>query len=86
MNELNSYLLEFLPVVTGQAPTVLADDEMADLLEFGIPGTWQVEMLCQDFDPLLQTNAEFLRFCKCMETVEGTTGSTGKDKDQGRNN
>ncbi len=81
MNELNSYLVEFLPVVAGQAPTALGDDEMADLLEFGIPGNWQVELLCQDFDPLLQTSAEFMHFCKHMETVEGTTGSTEKDKD-----
>jgi hypothetical protein len=88
MNELNSYLLEFPPVVAGQAPTALADDEMADLLEFGIPFAWQAEMLRQDFDPLGRTNAEFLRFCERMETVEGHTDGPRSDdtRNVGSNN
>ena len=52
LREINNYLLKFPPVNPGEVPQALSDDELLDLLEFGVPTTWQREMVRQDFDPL----------------------------------
>ena len=54
----------------GAAPTLLPDDEVIDLLEFGIPAGWQKAMILQDFDPLQHTIPEFISFCERLEQVE----------------
>ena len=40
-----------------------------DLLEFGIPNTWQKAMLLQDFDPQVHTVNDFVQFCERLETM-----------------
>ena len=84
LSELNSYLPSFPPVTAGgSAPEKLPDDEIVDLLEFGVPNAWQREMIIQDFDPLQHTIAEFVEFGERMEQVESTDGG---QKDRNRKN
>ena len=74
--EINSYLPEFPPTTTGGAdPASLPDDELLDILEFGMPSSWQKQMVLQDFDPLQHTIKEFTEFCERMEQVEAHEGT-----------
>ena len=75
ISEMNSYLPLFPPVTAGTTPEKLPDDEIVDLLEFGVPNSWQKAMILQDFDPLQKTVREFIQFCERLEQVEHTDGS-----------
>jgi len=70
--EINDLLAKFPPAIPGQSATKLPDDEILDLLEFGLPNTWQRNMVLQDFDPLAGDTAAFVAFCERMEQVEAT--------------
>jgi cell pole-organizing protein PopZ len=73
--EMNNYLPKFPPLTEGgPAPTKLPDDEIIDLLEFGVPGSWQKSMVVQDFDPMAHTVREVVAFCERMERVETEEG------------
>ena len=39
LREINNYLPKFPPVNAGEVPQALSDDELLDLLEFGVPTT-----------------------------------------------
>ena len=56
---------------TGDNPddTKLPEDEIFNLLEFGIPNTWQKAMLLQDFDPQVHTVNDFVQFYERLETM-----------------
>ena len=45
--------LEMLPPF--RANQVLSNDKLLDILLYGTPKSWQREMDCQGFDPLLHT-------------------------------
>ena len=51
----------------------LGADELADILEFGCPHTWQKKMVSHGFDPIEQDDpiASLVEFCERIETVEG---------------
>ena len=59
--------------------TKLPKDEILDLLEFGIPNTWQKAMLLQDFDPQVHTVNDFVQFCERLETMRKKTNSHVKN-------
>ena len=81
INEINAYLPDFPPAVAGGAqPASLPDDEIVDLLEFGVPNAWQRAMIVQDFDPLQHTVQEFVQFCERMEQLESTEGRSPPQK------
>ena len=48
---MNDQLESYPGTGDNQDGTKLPEDEILDLLEFGIPNTWQKAMLLQDFDP-----------------------------------
>jgi len=48
----------------------LAEDEIADILLYGTPKSWQREMDCQGFDPLMQTPMQVVAFMEWIETSE----------------
>ena len=51
--EMNNYIPQFPPTTAnGNAPEKLPAEELVDLLEFGVPNSWQKAMILQDFDPL----------------------------------
>ena len=68
--ELNDQLESFPGVNENDNGTKLPEDEVLDLLEFGLPETWQHAMLLQDFDPQVHTINDFIQFCERLETLE----------------
>ena len=67
--ELNAYLKEFPPFVNNQE---LPEEEVLDILEFGVPNSWQKNMVLQGFEPLNHTPSEFVAFCERHEFTEGS--------------
>jgi hypothetical protein len=81
INEINNYLPSFPPTVEGgQAPEKLPADEISDLLEFGVPHSWQREMVIQDFDPLQHTVSDFVAFAERLEQVEATENGAANQR------
>jgi len=73
--EINKLLTKF-PLTDEEAK--LPRYELLDLMEFGIPSSWQKAMILQDFDPANHTIAEFIGFCKCLELTEPETNRIEK--------
>ena len=71
--KINNYLPKFPPTTAGSAdPASLPDDELLDILEFGMPNLWQKQMVLQDFDPLQHPIKEFTEFMEQVEAHKGT--------------
>lgn len=89
LQELNLYLEKFPPATDdGPAPVRLPDDELIDIIEFGVPVAWQKEMVRQDFDPMIFTIAEVIEFCERMERVgdaDATNNNNSKDNHKSSN-
>jgi hypothetical protein len=75
VSELNQYLKQFPPFEYNQE---LDEDEIIDILEFGIPHSWQNYMVLQGFDPMESTLAELVDFCERREFTEGNKTETAK--------
>jgi len=57
----------------------LLRDELLDLMEFGMPASWQKAMILQDFDPVSHSSiAEFVGFCERLEPTEPETNRIEK--------
>ena len=83
IREINNFLPRFPPIVRAQnnvPVTALPDDELVDLLEFGVPSSWQKQMLLQNFDPLDSTLEDFTTFCERLENVAEETPSKPASK------
>ena len=65
--EINEMLVHF---PTADQESKLPNDEMLDLLEFGMPSSWQKAMILQDFDPVDHTIPELVSFCERLELTE----------------
>lgn len=65
--EINELLTEF---PEADEASKLPRDELLDLMEFGMPGSWQKAMILQDFDPVSHSIAEFIGFCERLELTE----------------
>ncbi|MEL7196315.1 MAG: hypothetical protein AAFO96_28030, partial [Bacteroidota bacterium] len=63
--ELNEYIVEM-----DDSATKLEDDEIMDLLEFGLPARWQKTMVIQQFDPMAHSPTELVEFCERLEFAE----------------
>ena len=61
--------LDFYPGGNANGDT-LPEDELLDILEHGIPVTWQKEMARQGFVPIDKSVTEFIEFCKRLEFTE----------------
>ena len=48
----------------------IADDELLDIVMFGIPKSWTKEMDKQDFDPFAHNMARLVDFCERLESAE----------------
>lgn len=87
ISEMNQYLKQFPPFEDNQE---LDEDEIIDILEFGIPHSWQNNMVLQGFDPMESTLAELVDFCERHEFTEGNKtenaknnkGTTSNDSDK----
>lgn len=82
--EINSHSPSFLPI-NDVKPEKLPEDELLDLLECGVPDSWQKNMMLQNHNPLNGTLEEFISFCECSEQVEAQefpkSNSQGKKKE-----
>jgi hypothetical protein len=86
LQELNAYLAKFPTTAPGQpAPDKLDDDEIVDIMEFGVPRSWQRKMVEHDFDAMTSSIASFIDFCDRMESIgatdEGQTKNGGHKKE-----
>ena len=68
--ELNDQLASYPGTGDNTDGTKLPEYKILDLLESGIPNTWQKAMLLQDFDPQVHTVNDFVQFCERLETME----------------
>jgi hypothetical protein len=78
--EINRYLA-FFPTNTGERATVLPDDEIMDILMYGIPNTWQKRIVELNFDAQAHTPNEFIEMCERISYGESfNEGTTSKPK------
>jgi hypothetical protein len=87
VNEINSYLKEFPPFKQDQ---MLEEDEILDILEFGVPASWQKLMVQHGFNPTDHSTQEFIEMCERMEWTEvqesnhkGTKSKTNQNDGKG---
>ena len=70
--EINNYL-KYFPTKTGENPaTVLPEDEIMDILTYGIPNTWQKKIVELNFDTQASTPNEFIELCERISYGEST--------------
>ena len=74
VTELNSYC-KFFPKKKDEndqfvVPTALPVDEKLNILKFGSPKAFQLEMTRQGFDPITGTECKFIQLCKRLEWTE----------------
>ena len=67
ISEMNEYLKQFPPFEDNQA---IDDEEIIDIVEFGIPSSWQKSMVLQGFDPMENSLADLVAFCKRHKFTE----------------
>jgi hypothetical protein len=76
----NNGYLKYFPTNTGERVTVLPDDEIMDILTYGIQNTWQKKIVELNF--YTQAPNEFVRLCEQISYGEliGNEGSMTKPK------
>jgi len=85
--ELNNYLARFPPsVVGGPAPDILSDEDVMELLEFGVPISWRNQMTMQGFIPKTHTVQEFIEVCQRYEQVESRDGTPSSNSNKNQSN
>jgi hypothetical protein len=78
--EINRYSA-FFPTNTGERATVLPDDEIMDILMYGIPNTWQKRIVELNFDAQAHTPDEFIEMCEHISYGESfNEGTMSKPK------
>lgn len=84
ISELNQYLKQFPPFEDNQE---IDDEEIIDIIEFGIPSSWQKNMVLQGFDPMESTLADLVAFCERHEFTESNLDKNDNDntKNKGKN-
>jgi hypothetical protein len=83
--ELNNYLAHFPGSFNVEQK--LEEEEIINILEFGVPLKWQDQMVLQGFDPTEdgRTSQDLVEFCERLESTEPKT-SDGKSKNTSTNN
>ena len=81
INKINAYLSAFLPF---QANQKILEDEILNILEFGVPSTWQKEFWRQGYDPIARSINDFTDFCERLEFTEDLYDSARGTKKRSR--
>ena len=68
--ELNGMFVKFSQSSNDVSVLKLDNDELLDLLEYGLPLHWQLEMVLHDFYPSDHTLQELVSFCKRLELTK----------------
>ena len=76
--EINEMLNQF-PGADGAGS--LPQDELLDLMEFGMPSSWQRQMIMHDFDPMDKSIPEFINMCERIEMTEPETKKVSIDNE-----
>lgn len=85
--ELNNYLARFPPTtVGGPEPDILSDEDVMELLEFGVPNSWRNQMTMQGFIPKQHTVQEFIEVCQRYEQVESRDGTANNQPSKNQTN
>ena len=84
--ELNRYLVKFPPAANGNPPQPLEDEEIADIIFFGVPNSWRKQMVLQDHDPANHTTEETVEFCQRLEETEGSDWKMKSTNNNNNNN
>eukprot|EP00957_Ditylum_brightwellii_P185941 14155826-Ditylum_brightwellii.AAC.2 len=69
VQELKGYLKEF-PDHNRNPTQPLNEDELLDILEFGVPSSWRREFTAQGFNPVDQGLRKSVEFCARLESCE----------------
>ena len=64
----------------------LSNDELIDIILYGIPKSWVTKMDEHDFDPITSTIDEVVNFCERLESAENRSLSTDLDSGRGMSN
>eukprot|EP00957_Ditylum_brightwellii_P080590 6129557-Ditylum_brightwellii.AAC.1 len=78
VSELNKYLNDF-PAHNRNKTQPLNEDELMDILEYGVPAMWHREITVQGFDPVDQGLKKIVEFCTRLELCKP---SADKPKDK----
>ena len=78
LQELNTYLPKFPTVAPGAPAVNKLDDEIVNIMEFGVPRGWQRKMIDHDFDVTTTSVHDFIDFCDRMESI--STADNGQTK------
>jgi NACalpha-BTF3-like transcription factor len=68
LNEINQMLAQFPPFFS--EAQMLEEDELIEIIEYGIPTSWRVKMVDQSFIPGDHTLTQLIEFCEKEETTE----------------
>ena len=79
--EMNEQLEKF---PNGTEDDKLSEDELKEILEFGLPKSWQIHMTLCQFKCLEKSAKEILNFCKEIEGVEKEHGSLSNRYNNGK--
>lgn len=88
VNHLSRINFDEIPFLPPQAPgQELGNDEMLDIICYGLPKSWIREMDKQDFDPFRRSIiTELVNFCERLESTEGSEfKETPSKKDKSSN-
>ena len=90
LQRINTEEIPFLPPFGG-AHQRLGDDEIIEIIVYGIPNSWKNEMTKQGFDPIEKGLGPLLEFCERMEELPeykpvAKSDNHGKKKSSNGNN
>ena len=63
----------------------LTEDELIDIILYGTPKSWQIEMERQGFDPLTSDTDAVMKFMENIESAESFDSHTNKESKNGSN-
>jgi hypothetical protein len=78
LTEINEMLVEFPPNFNQQQK--IPEDELKDIVEFGVPSSWRTIWVQHDFQPMQRDMNEIVDFCERIEYSEQINEAVKGDK------
>jgi hypothetical protein len=78
--EINEMLVEFPPNFNNEQK--IPEDELKDIVEFGVPNAWRTIWVQHDFQPMQKDMAEIVDFCERIEYAEQIEDAVKGSKNQ----
>ncbi len=83
VNELNDYLTKF-PPINGNPPSKMPDEQLLDILEYGVPSSWQQKFAEHGYDPIEGTFDDFVNWCERWKFMESHISTGTKSKPESK--